>query len=120
MATRDVTINKVTPFSAFKVGVVMGLISLVIWLIAVTILYVGMDAAGIIEQVNSLIGGVGGEQLVGFGLVFSAAGLMGIIGTVMMAVLAPLSVVIYNAIAELLGGLSISVADEVKQVEETA
>ncbi len=111
MASRDVEISRVSPKTAFKIGLIMGLIGMVVWLIAVTIVYIGLDGAGIVDQVNSLIGGVGGDQGVGYGLVFSAAGLVGVIGTVMMAVLSPLIAVIYNAVADLLGGITVTLTD---------
>ncbi|WP_018298139.1 DUF3566 domain-containing protein [Corynebacterium lubricantis] len=114
MAAREVELRKISPASAFKVGLILGLIGLVIWLIAVTILYVGMDAAGVVDQVNSLIGGVGGEQAVGFGLAFMSALLMGAIGTILVAVLAPLTAVIYNLVADIMGGLRVTLDDKKK------
>lgn len=115
MASRNVEVSRVSPGSAFKIGLIMGLLGLVVWLIAVTILYIAMDRAGIVGQVNDLIGGVGGDQGIGFGLVFSSAGLVGVIGTVMVAVLSPLIAVIYNAIADLLGGLTVTLSDTRKK-----
>ncbi|MHA2787553.1 DUF3566 domain-containing protein [Corynebacterium sp. S7] len=112
MAAREVELRRIAPASAFKVGLILGLIGMVIWLIAVTILYVGMDAAGIIGQVNSLIGGVGGGQGVTFGLAFMSSLLAGAIGTVLLAVLAPLTAVIYNLVADLLGGLRVTLSDK--------
>ena len=112
MATRDVSVTRVSPLSAFRVGLAMSLVGLVAWLIAVALLYVGMDAAGIWDQVNSLIGDVGGSQAVSFGLVISFAALLGAISTILIAVLAPLTAVIYNAIVDLFGGLQVRHQEE--------
>lgn len=61
MAHREVVITKVAPMSAFRVGLALSLVGLVAWVICVAILYVGLDATGVWNNVNSVIGGVGGE-----------------------------------------------------------
>lgn len=112
MAQKSVAVTHVSPLSAFKVALAMSLIGLVAWLIAVTVLYIGMDVAGIWDSVNSLFVDVGGSQSVGFGLVFAVALLLGAIVAVLMAILAPLFAVIYNGIASLFGGLQVDLEDE--------
>ena len=39
MAARNVTVTKVRPMSAFKIGICMALIGFAAWLIAVSVLY---------------------------------------------------------------------------------
>lgn len=112
MAQRSVAVTHVSPLSAFKVALSMSLIGLVAWLIAVTVLYIGMDIAGIWDSFNSLFLDVGGSQTVGFGIVFAVALLMGAIFAVLAAILAPLFAVIYNGIASLFGGLHVRLDDE--------
>ncbi|AWB80941.1 hypothetical protein C3B44_00060 [Corynebacterium yudongzhengii] len=112
MAERPVAVTHISPLSAFKVALAMSLIGLVAWLIAVTILYIGMEVAGIWDAANSLFADVGGTQAVGFGLVISIAALMGAIVAVLMAVLAPLAAVVYNGIASLFGGMLLHVEIE--------
>lgn len=113
MATRDVSLIRVSPLSAFRVGLAMSLVGLVAWLLAVALLYLGMDAAGIWDQVNSLLGDIGGSQAVSFGLVMSFAALLGAIGAILTTILAPLTAVVYNAIVDLFGGLQIRNQEEV-------
>ncbi|WP_115685556.1 DUF3566 domain-containing protein [Corynebacterium senegalense] len=107
MAARKVTITYVSPASAFKIGSILAAVGFIVWMIAATLLYGGLEAAGVIESVNSLIGGVGGDQVVDFPLLISAAALLGLVGVVFVAVMAPLTAVIYNAVANLAGGLTI-------------
>ncbi|RNE48140.1 DUF3566 domain-containing protein [Corynebacterium alimapuense] len=112
MPARDVAVTRISPLSAFRVGLAMSLVGLVAWLLAVVLLYFGMGAAGVWDQVNSLIGGVGGDQVITFGMVISVATLLGAIGAILTSVLAPLSAVIYNAIVDLFGGLTVSLQEE--------
>lgn len=113
MATRRTyAVNRIAPLSAFRVGLAMALVGFVAWLIAVAVLYAGMSAAGIWDSLNSLIGDVGGENAVTFGVVMIAAALLGAVFAILMAILAPLAAVVYNAIVDLLGGFSVDLEEE--------
>ncbi|MDO5669912.1 MAG: DUF3566 domain-containing protein [Corynebacterium sp.] len=112
MASRDIAVTRISPLSAFRVGLAMSLVGLVAWLIACALLFFGMDAAGIWDQVNSLLGDIGGEQTVTFGLVMSVAALLGAISAILTSVLAPLAALVYNAIVDLFGGLQLGTQEE--------
>lgn len=111
MASRNVTVTRIRPGSAFKVGILMALIGFAAWLLAVSVLYLAVDAAGVVESINSLIGGVGGETIIDFPLVIALAALVGAISVVAVAIMAPLTAFIYNALADLVGGLGIELTD---------
>lgn len=112
MATRVVSVTRVSPLSAFRVGLAMSLVGLAAWLIAVAVLYAGMGAAGIWDQLNSLLGDIGGDQAVTFGLVMSVAALLGAISAILTTILAPLVAVVYNAIVDLFGGFQFTHQEE--------
>ena len=114
MAARKVTIRNVGAGSVFKVATILALIGFVAWMLGITIVYFGLEQAGVIESVNSLIGGVGGDQAIDMTIVLSAAGLLGLIGVVFTAIMAPLTVVIYNSIADLVGGVSFTMSNRAK------
>ncbi|MDN6200254.1 DUF3566 domain-containing protein [Corynebacterium flavescens] len=107
MAQREVTLARISPLSAFRVGLALSLVGLVAWLLAVCLLYFGLDQVGIWEDLNSLVGGVGGGFEVTFGVVLSLSALVGAITAVLMTLLAPLMAFIYNAIVDVFGGLSL-------------
>ena len=69
MARRDVTITRISPTSAFRVGLALSLVGLIAWMLAVCLLYIGLNQVGIWESLNSLVGGVGGGFEVTFGVV---------------------------------------------------
>ena len=91
----------------------MSIIGLVAWIICVSLLYFGLNAAGVWQNLNTVIGGVGAEQSITFGLVLSVSALLGAIAAITIAILAPLAAIIYNAIVDLFGGLRIQLQEEV-------
>ncbi|MFP7365336.1 DUF3566 domain-containing protein [Corynebacterium callunae] len=113
MASREVSITRISPLAAFRVALAMSIIGLVAWIICVSLLYFGLNAAGVWQNLNNVIGGVGAEQTITFGLVLSVSALLGAIAAITIAILAPLSAIIYNAIVDLFGGLSIQLQEEV-------
>src|SRR5699024_11569972 len=107
MARRNVSLKRITPLSAFRVGLAMSLVGLVAWLIAVVLLYFGMSQFGIWESMNSLIFDVGGSQKITFGIVFAICALIGVVVAIFNTILATLLAVIYNSIVDLFGGLEL-------------
>ena len=81
---------------------------------ACVLVYYGLERAGVVDSVNSLIGGVGGDQVVDMKLAMSAAGLFGLVGFLFQVIMAPLTVVMYNAIADLVGGISFTMSNRAK------
>ena len=90
MAARKLTVSHINPASAFKVASLMALAGFVAWMIGVALVYFFLAQTGVVESVNSLIAGV---------------------GVVVAAVLAPLAAVIYNAIANLTGGITVTLTN---------
>lgn len=112
MASPNLAITRVSPLSAFRVGLAMSLVGFIAWLIAVGLLYAGMGSAGIWDQVNSLLGDIGGERSITFGLVMTAAAILGGISVILTTILAPLAAVVYNAVVDLFGGLQVGTQEE--------
>ncbi|MBP3088277.1 DUF3566 domain-containing protein [Corynebacterium sp. sy017] len=112
MAGRKVLVTRISPLAAFRTTLALSLVGLVAWVICASLLYLGLDIAGVWDHVNDIIGGIGGDQVVSFGLVLSLAGLLGAIVTIMLSVLAPLTAVIYNSLVDLFGGLELTVRDD--------
>ena len=111
MARQDVTLKRISPLSAFRVGLAFALVGLVAWLLAVSLLWLVMDNVGIIAQVNSLVMDVGGDFTVTFGVALSLAALFGAVMALLVTIVAPLLAVIYNAVVDLFGGLVFRLTD---------
>jgi len=112
MATTRVFVRRIAPVSAFRTALALSLAGLAAWMICVVLLYFGLDAAGIWAKVNSIIGGTGGSQVVGFGVVISVAAILGVLMSVLFIVLAPLTAVMYNAIVDLFGGVNVTLSEQ--------
>lgn len=112
MATREVSITRISPLATFRVTLALSLIGLVAWIVCVCVLYFGLDTAGVWQNLNDVIGGVGGEQAVTFGLVLGTAAILGAIAAITVAILAPLIAIIYNAIVDLFGGITVQLQEE--------
>ncbi|GAA1472519.1 DUF3566 domain-containing protein [Corynebacterium felinum] len=112
MATRVHTVTRVSPLTVFRTAFTLSLVGLAAWVLCVTLLYFGMDAAGVWDKVNDVIGGVGGSQTITFGLVLSLASLLGALMTLAASILAPLIAVVYNASVDLFGGVKVTLREE--------
>ena len=114
MAARKVTIRDIDAGSVFKVATLLSLVGFVAWMIGAALVYYGLERVGVVDSLNSLIGGVGGDQVIDMKLAMSAAGLLGLIGVVFTAIMAPLTVAMYNAIADLVGGIRYIMSNRAK------
>ncbi|WP_026165996.1 DUF3566 domain-containing protein [Corynebacterium mastitidis] len=111
MAYREVVVSRIPPMAAFRVALALSLVGLVAWVLCAALLYVGLDAAGVWDNLNSVIGGIGGEEIINFGVVISVSALVGALGAILATLLAPLCAVIYNSVVDLFGGLAVEVED---------
>ncbi len=111
MARRDVTLKRVAPLSAFRVGLAFALVGLVAWLLAVCLVWFALDQVGIVTQVNSLMRDVGGNFELNFGIVLSVSALLGAVMAILMTILCPLLAAIYNAMVDLFGGFVLRLTD---------
>lgn len=111
MAQREVVLTRISPMSAFRVALALSLVALVAWVVCVAILYAALDLAGVWENVNAVIGGVGGDGIIGFGIVISLAALGGAVMALLATALAPIVAMIYNAVVDLFGGFVLEVQD---------
>ncbi|MBC3179222.1 DUF3566 domain-containing protein [Corynebacterium lujinxingii] len=114
MAARKVTIRSVSAGSVFKVATLLALLGFIAWMAASALVYYALERAGVVESVNSLIGGVGGDQVVDMKLAMSAAGLLGLVGVVFMSIMAPLTAILYNAVADLVGGIRYTMSNRAR------
>ncbi|MBC3186471.1 DUF3566 domain-containing protein [Corynebacterium sp. zg-331] len=111
MAYREVVVSRIPPMAAFRVALALSLVALVAWILCVMLLYIGLAAAGVWDSLNAVIGGIGGEGIINFGMVISVSALVGALGAILATLLAPLCAVIYNAVVDLFGGLVVEVED---------
>ena len=109
MATREYTVQRIAPMSAFRTAFSLSIIGLAAWIICAVVLYLGMAAFGVWDQVNQVIGGVGGDQTLSFGVVMS---LVALIGAIFAIFFSALTAVLYNAVVDLFGGIRVTLRYE--------
>ena len=114
MAARKIVVRRVGVASVFKVATILALVGFVAWMLGAAIVYYGLAQTGVIDSLNSLVSGVGGDQVIDATLVMSAAGLFGLIGVVFVAVMAPLTALLYNSIADLVGGVTLVMSNRAR------
>jgi hypothetical protein len=108
MATRKVTVHRISPMSMFRTALALSLAGLVAWILCVVILFLGMQLTGVLGRVND---GFGGGGFLSFGTVLSIAALIGAINALLVTVLAPIGAVLYNSFVDLFGGLVVETKD---------
>ncbi|MGC4934477.1 DUF3566 domain-containing protein [Gordonia sp. DT30] len=113
-----VQIRRLDPWATFKVAGVLSVIGFVIWMIAVAVLYLVLDGMGVWDQVNSSFGtlvtadGSTSEgDIIGAGSVFLYAAILGVVNAVLITALATIGSYIYNLVADLVGGVEVTLAD---------
>nr|EMP10917.2 hypothetical protein ISGA_3607 [Gordonia sp. NB41Y] len=113
-----VQIRRLDPWATFKVCGTLAVIGFVIWMIAVAVLYLVLDGMGVWEQVNSSFGTLVTADststegdIIGAGSVFGYAALLGVINSILVTALATIGAYIYNIVADMVGGLEVTLAD---------
>ena len=111
MASRRVAITRINTMSVLRTALLLALAGLAAWVVCVCLLYVGLDAAGVWDSVNAVIGGAGGEGTITFQIVLGAATLLGAIVALLVVVLVPITAVLFNAFSGFTGGLTITLTN---------
>ena len=111
-----VQIRRLDPWAMFKVAGVLAVVGFVIWMIAVAVLYLVLDGMGVWDQVNNGFGtlvtsdGVT-TDVIGPGTVFLYSALLGVVTSVLLTALATIGAYIYNLVADMVGGIEVTLAD---------
>ena len=111
-------LRHVDTWSALKISLVLSIALFFIWMVAVGILYLVLNALGVFETLNDLFGQVGsvnGSNATGDiitpGVVFGGAAVIGAINVVLMTALCTVGTFIYNLCSDLVGGLEITLSE---------
>ncbi|MGJ9483058.1 DUF3566 domain-containing protein [Actinotignum sp. GS-2025f] len=112
------TIAKVEPMSAMKIGFLLSVAIGIMIVIAMMLIWFVLDGMHVFSQMSDLFDTLGNEELlrVGeymeFGRWMAFAVLVGIIHIVLLTALSAIAALIYNLFAALVGGLRLTVTDE--------
>ena len=111
-----VVIRKVNPWSVLKVSLVFYFCLMLVIAVGFAILYAVLSAAGILDSLADLLTGVGfGDAQGNFefdpGYIFRTIFLVGMISTVLWAAFTVFVAFLYNLIADLLGGIEVTLIE---------
>lgn len=113
-----VTLARLDPWTALKVSFVYGLAGLVVFLVAVSLLYGLIDAMGVLHSLRDFLGqidsnhtGPGLVAWLGFGRVFLVTLVLGVINVVLLSAIATMGAFIYNVSSEVVGGVDITLIE---------
>lgn len=101
-------ITRIEPVSALKVSLVFNLSLLLVWVLAMALIYVILGGAGVWDKLNGLVGDLTDSAGLTSGMYFGAVIALGLLEVVIFTLLAPLAAMIYNSAAVVFGGLRIT------------
>jgi hypothetical protein len=107
-------VRHVNPWTVLKFSCVVSVVLFFVWLIMIAVLYVILDAAGVINKINdtvTTINGTGSNAPITPGIVFGAAAIVGVVNIVLFIALSTVGSVVYNLCADLVGGVEVTLSE---------
>jgi len=111
-------LKRLDPWSVLKVALMLSLVLFLIFLVAVGVLYGVLDGMGLMDRLNGTYsdlvsgdGAAGGEPLISAWRVLGYAALIGMINSVLFAVAVTVGAFVYNACADLVGGIEVTLSE---------
>lgn len=108
---RELTLTSIDVYSAGRLGLAAGCVTFVVWVLAWMLLWLVLAVAGVWGRMNTLLADIAGfGGISGWG-VLGAVALVGVLEFFVVWGIVPLAALVYNAAADVLGGLKLRVAD---------
>ena len=107
---RELTLTSIDVRSAGRLGLAAGCVTFVVWVLAWMLLWLVLAVAGVWGRMNTLLADIAGfGGISGWG-VLGAVALVGVLEFFVVWGIVPLTALVYNAAADVLGGLKVRVA----------
>lgn len=110
-----VAVQRVGPWSIFKLALLFYLCLMLVVVIGLALLYMFLDAVGVLDSVADLLTGLGFGDEAGFeingGFLFRMIFLIGLISVVLWSAFSVLVAFLYNLIADLVGGIEVTLRE---------
>ena len=112
-------LRHIDTWSALKISLVLSIALFFIWMVAVGVLYLVLNALGVFDTLNELFGQLGtedgaetgGSEVLTPGIVFGGAAIIGAINVVLLTALCTVGTFIYNMCSDLVGGLEVTLSE---------
>ena len=107
---RELTLTSIDVRFAGRLGLAAGCVTFVVWVLAWMLLWLVLAVAGVWGRMNTLLADIAGfGGISGWG-VLAAVALVGVLEFFVVWGIVPLTALVYNAAADVLGGLKLRVA----------
>jgi hypothetical protein len=114
------TVSRIDPWSAMKVSFLLSVALGIALVIATVVLWTVLDAMGVFDQVNGVIGQVVQDgnsrfdilDFIGFTRVVSLSIVIGVVDVILFTAIATLGAFLYNVSAALVGGVNLTLTDD--------
>ncbi|WP_298805014.1 DUF3566 domain-containing protein [uncultured Pseudokineococcus sp.] len=112
------SVSRIDPWSVLKLSFLLSVVIGIAVVVAAAALWTVLDAVGVYDSVNNVIGdftGTGSVDVttyVGFSQVVSAATVLAVVDVVLLTALSTLGAVVYNVASALVGGLRVTLTDD--------
>jgi len=109
------TLSHINVYSVFKFSCVLAIALFFVWLIMVGVLYGLLDVAGVLDQVNSAVRRITGDDnakdVVTGSIVFGSAIIIGAVNIVLFIAISTIGSMVYNLCADLVGGAEVTLSE---------
>ncbi|KFF31795.1 DUF3566 domain-containing protein [Bifidobacterium bombi] len=113
------SVTHVDPWSVAKVTFLLSVAGGIIQIVAISLMWVLLNAVGVFDQVSQLLsttgldaGGFSLSNVLSLGTVLSVSTIFSIVEVVLVTLLAVIIAALYNVISQLVGGVHITVGDD--------
>lgn len=110
---RPVTIRRVDPFSVLKLSLIFYFCTLLVAMLAISLLWSVVERLGIIDQGIGILSEMALEVSIDIGNIGRAIFLFGLLNVVLLTGVNVFLAFLYNLISDLLGGVRMTLAEDV-------
>ncbi|MEO7193478.1 MAG: DUF3566 domain-containing protein [Pseudonocardiaceae bacterium] len=111
-------LQRLEPWSVLKLSLVLSVAGFLAWMVAVGVLYGVLAGMGVWDQINGTYSDLTSAnnaqvstELVSGGRVFGVALVIGLVNIVLLTALATVGSLIYNVVADLVGGVEVTLSE---------